>query len=101
MAVTAPPVSPDFIRWNSTARPFPATMCAFLHVLRVGAPWASAIDSMASLPDGFLSLDGRFFATAGLHLLFIVFLSNQFACRNRFVPFTIFVLRSLFRITAL
>ena len=62
--VTAPPVSPDFIRWNSTARPFPATMCAFLHALRVGAPWASAIDSMASLPDGFLSLDGRFFATA-------------------------------------
>ncbi len=46
---------------------FPAALTAFLHALRVGAPWAFALDTFADLPCGYISTDGRIFATR--HLL--------------------------------
>ena len=58
------PFSCDSFCWDGPGRPFPAAMCAFLHVLRVGAPWAQALDIFANLSDGYLSPDGRIFVTA-------------------------------------
>ena len=64
--VTRPPVDPGRIHWNTRPRPFPAGMCAFFHALRVGAPWAFALDTFANLPDGHFSADGRVFALPAL-----------------------------------
>ena len=61
------PFDPGRLAWASTARPFPATLCAFFHALRVGAPWSHALDLFAGLPDGFFSVDGRVFALPALH----------------------------------
>ena len=47
--------------WSSPARPYPAAMCAFLHGLRAGLPWASSLDGLARLPLGHFSADGRVF----------------------------------------
>jgi hypothetical protein len=44
----------------------PATLCAFLHALRVGAPWHTALNLFAALPDGHFSDDGRVFGTPAL-----------------------------------
>ena len=30
--------------WDTPPRPYPAAMCAFLHALRVGAPWRTALN---------------------------------------------------------
>ena len=30
--------------WHEPCHPFPAAVCAFLHSLRVGAPWTQALD---------------------------------------------------------
>jgi hypothetical protein len=43
-------------------------MCAFLHALRVGAPWRTALNLFAALPDGHFSDDGRVFGTPALRL---------------------------------
>ncbi len=59
MPVTSPSFDPEPFSRPSPARPFPAALCAFFHALRVGAPWAHALDIFAALPDGNLSADGR------------------------------------------
>ena len=56
----------DQFRWEAQPRPFPAGMCAFLHALRVGAPWSCALQDIGGLADGFLSLDGHLFATSAV-----------------------------------
>ncbi len=56
----------DQIRWEAQPRPFPAGICAFLHALRVGAPWTCALDEIGSLAEGFFSQDGRLFATSAV-----------------------------------
>jgi hypothetical protein len=43
-------------------------MCAFLHSPRVGFPWDAALNTFGSLPDGFLSGDGRIFDLPVLRL---------------------------------
>jgi hypothetical protein len=52
--------------WHESCRPFPAAMCAFLHSLRVGAPWEHALDLIAGLSEGHLSSDGKIFVTPAL-----------------------------------
>ncbi len=64
--VTTLPFDPELLPWPSPARPFPAALCAFFHALRVGAPWADALNTFAALPDGHLSADGRIFAVPSL-----------------------------------
>ena len=66
--VAATPFLPDQFAWSSPPVPFPAAICAFqvFHSLRVGAPWAHALDLFAGLPDRHLSADGRVFATPAL-----------------------------------
>ena len=66
--VAANPFLLDQFAWSSPPVSFPAATCAFFHSLRVGAPWAYALDLFAGLPDGHLSADGRVFATPGLAL---------------------------------
>ena len=56
------PVDPDALQWSAPARPYPAALIIFLHSLRVGAPWTSALSLFANMPHGFFSRDGRFFA---------------------------------------
>ena len=65
-AVTELPFLPQQISWTQPPRPYPAALPTFLHALRVGAPWASALDTLASLHDGHFSADGRIFATPAL-----------------------------------
>ena len=67
MPVTTPPFDPGLCSRPAAAKPFPAAICAFFHALRVGAPWAHALDIFAALPDGQFSADGRIFATPALH----------------------------------
>jgi hypothetical protein len=60
------PAAPDSlplasVDWIAPPRPYPATLIAFLHSLRVGLPWAGALESMARLPPGQFSTDGRVF----------------------------------------
>jgi hypothetical protein len=64
--VTTLPFDPERLPWPSPARPFPAALCAFFHALRVGAPWADALDIFSALPDGQISEDGRIFAVPAL-----------------------------------
>ena len=64
--VATNPFLPDQFAWSSPPVSFPAAICAFFHSLRVGAPWAHALDLFAGLPDGHLSADGRVFATPAL-----------------------------------
>jgi hypothetical protein len=45
-----PPLDPAAIRWDLPARLYPATLCAFLHSLRVGAPWSDVLRLFAALP---------------------------------------------------
>ena len=66
LPVHRPPVDPGSILWDARPRPFPASLCAFFHALRVGAPWALALDTFACLPDGHFSADGRTFALPAL-----------------------------------
>ena len=54
--------------WDTPPRPYPAAMCAFLHALRIGAPWRMALNLFAALPDGHFSDDGRVFGTPALRL---------------------------------
>ena len=68
LPVTSPPFIAGSFNWAGPPRPFPALMCAFLHSLRVGAPWTAALDIFGSLPDGFLSDDGRIFALPALRV---------------------------------
>ena len=67
LPVIRAPFSAALFDWTTSPRPFPAALCTFLHSLRVGAPWAVAIDILASLPDGFFSPDGRIFAVPALY----------------------------------
>ena len=64
--VATNPFLQDQNAWSSPPVSFPAAICAFFHSLRVGAPWAHALDLFAGLPDGNLSADGRVFATPAL-----------------------------------
>ncbi len=59
-------VCADSIAWSSPPRPYPATLCSFLHTLRIGAPWQRALHFFADLPLGHFSDDGRVFATLAL-----------------------------------
>ncbi len=65
-AVLNLPFRLEQFKWDARPRPFPAGICAFLHALRVGAPWARALDEIGGLADGFLSPDGRIFATSAM-----------------------------------
>jgi hypothetical protein len=65
--VTVALFSCDIFTWTDRPVQFPAALTTFLHALRVGAPWALALDTFADLPCGYLSADGRVFATR--HLL--------------------------------
>ena len=60
------PFSLDDFPWEGPARPYPAALYAFLHAIRVGAPWSAALDTIGNLPDGFLSSDGRIFAVPAI-----------------------------------
>ena len=60
------PTTPDAlpiasIDWSSQPRPYPATLNTFLHTLRVGLPWSSALAALAYLPLGHFFSDGRVF----------------------------------------
>jgi hypothetical protein len=57
---------PQPIAWCTPPRPYPAALCAFLHTLRIGAPWQHALHFFADLPLGHFSADGRIFATPAL-----------------------------------
>ena len=61
-AVSVLPFDLDAPPWQAPPRPYPASMSAFLHALRVGAPWALALDAIGGMPDGHLSADGRIVA---------------------------------------
>ena len=65
-AVPVLPFSLDAFSWSLPPVPYPAPVCTFLHALRVGAPWHAALDIFGSLPDGFLSTDGKVFAFPAL-----------------------------------
>ena len=65
-AVAAAPFDITIFAWDGPTRPYPAALCAFLHALRVGAPWALALDAVGGLAEGFFSPDGRIFATPAL-----------------------------------
>jgi hypothetical protein len=64
--VTVVPFSRDLFTWTDRPVQFPAALTTFLHALRAGAPWAPALDTFADLPPGYLSADGRVFATPHL-----------------------------------
>ena len=65
-AVDSPPFSLGLFDWGLPPAPYPASLCTFLHALRVGAPWHDALDIFAGLPEGHLSADGRIFAFPAL-----------------------------------
>jgi hypothetical protein len=66
LPASSPAVCADSISWDPPPRLYPATLCAFLHALRVGAPWSHALHFFADLPPGYFSDDGRIFATPAL-----------------------------------
>jgi hypothetical protein len=66
LPVTSAAVCADSISWNTPPRPYPAALCAFLHTLRIGAPWQHALHFFADLPLGHFSACGRIFATLAL-----------------------------------
>ncbi len=51
------------VDWLAPPRQYPATLTTFLHSLRVGLPWACALESLAHLPPGQFSADDRVFCT--------------------------------------
>ena len=62
------PVPPDAlpvasINWGAPPRPFPAALSTFLHTLRVGLSWSSALAALSYLPHEQFSTDGRIFCT--------------------------------------
>ena len=77
MAASSPwslsPIPPDSLpfslqqfSWDVPPSAFPASLCAFFHALRAGAPWAFALETFSQLPLGFFSSDGRIFAVPAL-----------------------------------
>ena len=56
------------VKWSAPPRPFPAALNTFLHTLRVGLPWSSALAALAYLPHGQFSADGRIFCTPSVGL---------------------------------
>ena len=49
------------VLWHTPPRHYPAALYAFLHSLRAGLSWAHALDTLAHLPLGHFSADGRVF----------------------------------------
>ncbi len=71
--LTPSPALPDSlplvsVDWLAPPRQYPATLMVFLHSLRVGMPWAGALESMACLPPGQFSADGRVFCVPSTSL---------------------------------
>ena len=67
------PVPPDALPvtsfdWSAPPRPYPAPLNTFLHTLRVGGPWTSALTALAYLPQGHFSADGRIFCAPSVGL---------------------------------
>jgi hypothetical protein len=66
LPVTSVSFSADSIDWHIPPRPYPSTLCAFLHTIRFGAPWRHALHFFADLPLRHFSEDGRIFTTPNL-----------------------------------
>ena len=54
--------------WSSPSRLYFAALNTFLHTLRGGLPWSSALAALAYLPLGHFSSDGRVFCTPSVGL---------------------------------